>query len=421
MSLRVLSGTDVERISSKFEPIELQCLMAQVFDAVTSLASNSNSKNPPLAGRSNTPRPATQTPHRTTISTENHHILFMPARMDAGPAEYSDSSVRASGTSVKIVSVPKASSTGGLPATTLVIDEHNGSVKAMVNARKLTALRNATGPLVYFLTFKSVLSLPNTGSLLSTSLTFTNGTPRRIVAFGAGNQIEAHVNLYLRFFHGIQKCAIVNRTANDRCKSLIKRLSSSFPQVQFTPLENVSDATEIEEAVSSAGVFICATSSRVPLFPSHWVRAGTQIVLVGSYTPEMQEIDTDLVKRATSPQFQGRESNAKPLLIVDSWDACAKEAGELIKANVSRDDVWELGEMLPRDSSGRLDLGHLTTLLLSKEAMEPLDMDRQPDCAGPVTIFKSVGIGLQDVAIASAVVQKAEELGIGTIVNGYDD
>ncbi|RXW15462.1 hypothetical protein EST38_g10392 [Candolleomyces aberdarensis] len=421
MSLRVLSGTDVERISSNFEPTELQCLMAQVFDAVTSLASTLSPKNSPMAGRSNTPRSTTQTPHRTTISTENHHVLFMPARMAADTAEYSDSGVRASGTSVKIVSVPKSSSPGGLPATTLVLDEHNGSVKAMVNARKLTALRNAAGQLIYLFTFKSMLDLPNTGSLLSTSLAFTNGTPRRIVAFGAGNQIEAHVNLYLRFFHGIQNCTIVNRTANDRFKFLVQRLSSSFPQVQFTPLENLSAAAEVEEEVSSADVIICATSSAIPLFPSRWVRAGTQIVLVGSYTPEMQEIDTDLVKRATLPHFQGRESNAKPLLVVDSWDACSKEAGELIKANLSRDDVRELGEMLPRDSSGRLDLDHLNTLLLSKQATEPLDIDRQPDFTGPVTIFKSVGIGLQDVAIASAVVQKAEELGIGTVVDGYDD
>ena len=38
---------------------------------------------------------------------------------------------------------------------------------------------------------------------------------------------------------------------------------------------------------------------------------------------------------------------------------------------------------------------------------------------GPITMFKSVGVGLQDVAIACAVVDKAEELGIGTRVDGY--
>jgi ornithine cyclodeaminase len=257
--------------------------------------------------------------------------------------------------------------------------------------------------------------------LLSTSLTITNNTPRRIIAFGAGNQIEAHIDLYLRFLPGMQNCTIVNRTVNDRFKSLINRLSSSFPKVQFTPLENTPAATEVEEAVSSADVIICATSSTVPLFPSRWVKAGTQIVLVGSYTPDMHEVDTDLVKRATSRHFEGHESNVKPFLLVDSWDACSKEAGELIKANIVRDDVRELGELLPRDPSGRLDFAHLNAILLSKQTSEPVIVDCEPDFTDPVIIFKSVGIGLQDVAIASAVVQKAEELGVGTIVDGYDD
>ena len=128
----------------------------------------------------------------------------------------------------------------------------------------------------------------------------------------------------------------------------------------------------------------------------------------------MQKIDTDLFQRATL-----RECNVKPLFLVDSLDTCSSEAGELIKGNISRDKVRELEEIFPWEPSGRFDLDHLNTLLLSKQATEPLDMDRQPDFTGPVTIFKSVGIGLKDVAIASSVFQKAEELGIGIVVDGY--
>ena len=139
MSLRVLSGAQVESISSALKPHELPCLMAKVFDAVTTLSSSLGFGDSQQVGRAIASSSATQIPHRTTILTENHKVLFMPARM-------ADDS--ASETSIKIVSVPKGPSPGGLPATTLVIDELDGSVKAMVNARKLTALRNAAGQLI---------------------------------------------------------------------------------------------------------------------------------------------------------------------------------------------------------------------------------------------------------------------------------
>lgn len=58
-------------------------------------------------------------------------MLFMPARVNAT-------------TTIKIVSVPKAGAEG-LPATTLVMDEKTGRVVGVVNARKLTAVRNAAG------------------------------------------------------------------------------------------------------------------------------------------------------------------------------------------------------------------------------------------------------------------------------------
>ena len=61
-------------------------------------------------------------------------MLFMPSRAaDAG------------GTAIKIVSVPSGGGAEGLPATTLVMDETTGRVRGVVNARKLTALRNACG------------------------------------------------------------------------------------------------------------------------------------------------------------------------------------------------------------------------------------------------------------------------------------
>jgi ornithine cyclodeaminase len=121
----------------------------------------------------------------------------------------------------------------------------------------------------------------------------------------------------------------------------------------------------------------------------------------------MQEVDSDLIGRAN--QSKG--------LLVDSREACIKEAGELINAGLRQDDLLEIGRILPMDHSGELDIQALKARLESGLQ----DSGPQiPDFKGPVTLFKSVGIGLQDVAIGAAVVLKAEELGIGYLIGDYD-
>jgi ornithine cyclodeaminase/alanine dehydrogenase-like protein (mu-crystallin family) len=98
----------------------------------------------------------------------------------------------------------------------------------------------------------------------------------------------------------------------------------------------------------------------------------------------MTEVETSLIRRAG-------------LLIVDSRSACMVEAGELIAALVRPEDVHEVGELV---GAGGLPL---------------------PDLSGDrVTIFKSVGLGVQDVAIAKLVVDLAENRGIGCKLNSYD-
>ena len=242
--------------------------------------------------------------------------------------------------------------------------------------------------------------------MLSTSLT-AKRIPRRIVAFGAGNQIHSHLDLHLRFFPQVEKCTIINRSLNERVDHLVTRLSQSFGNVQFSPLASGDTAAQVEEAVKEADLIICATSSTTPLFPSGWVKSGTHIVLIGSYTPQMQEVDGDLIGRAN--QSKG--------LLVDSREACLKEAGELINAGLTRDELLEIGQILPIDRFGGLDIQAL------KDRLKSGIQDSVPQIHGfngPVTLFKSVGIGLQDVAIGTAVVLKAEELGIGHVIDDYD-
>ncbi|EPQ53247.1 NAD P-binding protein [Gloeophyllum trabeum ATCC 11539] len=350
MSVRILSSADVRKITSSFSTQDLLAQSATIFSLLSSKDEGHASDAEIISS-----------PHRTSVQTVNHNVLFMPSR------------VRHIGTAIKVVSVPvtdKARS-GGLPASTMVLDEETGAVKALVNARSLTAIRTAGG------------------SLLSTVFLLSDSQPTTLTAFGAGAQIYAHVSLHMRQFGSIQRANIVNRTSNARLESLMAALKSEFPHAQVSALTGNSGA--VQEAVKSAHIIVTATSSTVPLFDADCVQPGAHIILVGSYKPNMHEVSTSVIRRA------GR-------IVVDSRSACLQEAGELIEARIPGQDLVELGELVD-----------------APEGKAKQELVQEVRKTGDVTIFKSVGVGVQDVMITSAVVKRAEELNIGTVVHGYDD
>ncbi|CCM03049.1 uncharacterized protein FIBRA_05168 [Fibroporia radiculosa] len=363
MSVIILSATNVSTISRSFGPDELTSLMSRVFYSLSQSPSGSSAE--------------IQQPSRISISTSNHTALFMPSRISL------------MGTAIKVVSVPTLSAPqdvreNGLPASTLVLDERTGAVKALVNARHLTALRNAAG------------------SLLATRLLVPPSTPpRTLLAIGAGAQVSAHVSLFLRYFRTIISCTILNRARNSRLLNLVSALEKEYPLVCFdtgTLLGQPEDTeAHLQSAIEQADIIVTATSSTRSLFPSAYVRPGTHLCLIGSYTPNMHEIDSELVRRAGK-------------IVVDSRDACMTEAGELISAGLGPSDLIELGELVQFEGSLADDAPWLPRDALIQQVRD----------SGDITIFKSVGVGLQDVAIASAVVARAEKDRIGLIASEYD-
>ncbi|KAG8851340.1 hypothetical protein FRB96_009405 [Tulasnella sp. 330] len=379
-STLILSAQDVDKLVKEISPKRLIDLMRTVFQT---LSASHEQQSPP----STSPlllETTIQTPHRASIETPKHTTLFMPSRMSS------------QGTAIKIVSVPKAGGGDGLPATTVVIDEATGGIKAIVNARNLTAQRNAAG------------------SLLATSMFIPKYNliqePMTLVCFGAGAQIAAHVRLFLTHYdeatsdRTITRCVIVNRSDNVRLQTLVHDLRRGHPNVRVTSYAFTWDPVattmstqhaEVEAAVRSADMIVCATSSETPLFPSSWMtdpnssslrRRCCHINLVGSYKPTMCEIDSELVRRAR-------------FILVDSKTACAKEAGELI-STPGMVVISKAGE--PEIVDERVvEIGAFTAPLHDDEG------------EGGVTIFKSVGVGAQDVAIASLIVGMAEQKHIG--------
>lgn len=92
---------------------------------------------------------------------------------------------------------------------------------------------------------------------------------------------------------------------------------------------------------------------------------------------------------------------AKGRIVVDKKEAVLEEAGEFIDAGIKGEDLVELGELV--NEGGSLRVGE------------------EDGNGSDITIFKSVGVGIQDVGIAKLVVERAEKMGIGRLVEGYDD
>jgi ornithine cyclodeaminase len=132
----------------------------------------------------------------------------------------------------------------------------------------------------------------------------------------------------------------------------------------------VAAAADLEAAVRGADLVSCATTSAEPLVRGAWLRAGTHLDLVGGFTPAMREADDEAVRRAR--------------VWVDTFDGATREAGDIV--------------------------GPLGNGALSREAIAGdlfgLCRGEAAGRSGPaeITLFKSVGTALEDLAAATLVV-----------------
>jgi alanine dehydrogenase len=134
-----------------------------------------------------------------------------------------------------------------------------------------------------------------------------------------------------------------------------------------------------ELAAQDKDIVITATSSREPVLSGNWIAEGTHLNVIGSNFLGKAEVDAVAVRRCES-------------IIVDSKDQARLEAGDFVQAleegSIHWADVHELGQVIVGRFTGR---AH----------------------AQDVTMFKSLGIALEDIAVAAKVYAKALETGAG--------
>jgi alanine dehydrogenase len=139
-------------------------------------------------------------------------------------------------------------------------------------------------------------------------------------------------------------------------------------------------AASAQAAVAGSDLVVTATTAREPVFCGDWLEEGTHVSGVGANTPAKRELDASTFKRSK--------------IVVDFKDQALEEGGDLREAlkngSIGLNDVYaELGEIVTGRKTGRAS-------------------DRE------ITLFKSVGIAVEDIAAAAYVFEQAEKKGLGT-------
>jgi ornithine cyclodeaminase/alanine dehydrogenase-like protein (mu-crystallin family) len=144
----------------------------------------------------------------------------------------------------------------------------------------------------------------------------------------------------------------------------------------------VRAAASAADAVRGADVVVLATNSVTPAIEDAWVGAGTHVIAIGACRPSQRELDPALIARAR--------------LVVDSRDAAWQESGDVVQG------IQE--GRFPREHA-RVELGEI---LAGREPGRTSD--------GEVTVFKSLGLAIEDVAAAALAYRRAKEAGRGVPV-----
>ena len=234
---------------------------------------------------------------------------------------------------VKVATVAPDNPARGLPriqGVYLLFDADTLTPQAVLDGTALTALRTPA------VSVAAILGrLPD--------------RPLRLVLVGAGPQAIGHA-LTLA---AIRPLATVTYLVRDPSRAPVEALALGSPPA--------------EAALRSADVVVCATSARTPLFPSALLSAEVVVVAVGSHEPDVRELDSALLGRAT--------------VVVEDAATALREAGDVVLA--VEEGTLRPDELVPMSS--------VLTGVADIPAARPL-------------VFKSVGMAWEDLVVAAAVV-----------------
>ena len=258
---------------------------------------------------------------------------------------------------VKSVTVYKDNPTAhGLPATlaTIVLmDSQTGQTLAVMDGGYITAMR--------------------TGAVTGLATKYLARKDARVAGvLGAG--VQARTQLWgMSAGADLEKALVFSLDPPDAQQAFADDTS----EMLGLPIEVASSGRELVESVD---ILSLATTATTPIIDSEWVKPGTHINGIGSHAVGVRELDTATV--------------VKSKLVCDQVDACLAEAGDvqipIEEGALNPDDIYgEIGELITGAKAGR-------------------------ESDDEVTLFKSVGLSIQDISAAHYVYQRALEEGVGT-------
>jgi alanine dehydrogenase len=254
----------------------------------------------------------------------------------------------------KLVTVFGSNAALGLPshlATILLLDSTTGELLSVMDGRYITEARTAAVSAVS----ARLLAREDAGVL---------------AILGSGVQARSH----LRAFSHVR--ALRDVRVWSPSESHRRTFAEEMHREIAAPVSPVASA---RDAVEGADLIVLATAAREPILRSDWVADGAHIAAVGACRPDHREMDTALVKRAR--------------VFVDSRTGALAEAGDLV--------------MPMRE--GAIDAAHIAGELGQLAAGAVAGRGG----AGDVTLFKSLGMAVEDVAAAHLAYERATERGLG--------
>lgn len=289
-----------------------------------------------------------QSPLRTALNVPPDDVtLIMPFYSPAGEGALG----------LKLVSVFPSNVARGLPlihSIVMAVDPVTGTPAALIEGSSLTAIR--------------------TGAASGAATDILARSDAAIVAlFGAGVQARRQ----------LEAVCTVRRIERVLVYSLVGAEEFAAEMAGTGPVPaDITVAASPREAVIAADIICTATTTRTPVFDGRDVRPGTHINGIGSFTPEMQEIDAATVRRAR--------------VFVDSVEAALAEAGDLL---------------IPLNA-GEIALDHFNTEL--GQVIAGIKPGRTS--ADDITFFKSVGVSVQDAMAAQIILRNGSALGLGKTI-----
>ena len=321
-------------------------------------------------------------PVRTVIQVDGDHALFavMPAFVGSAQNDAADfggaspstpradnaaANVRAAGPrtgrdaalGTKLVTVFGANAARGLPthlASILLLDPETGALRAVLDGRYITESRTAAVSAV-------------------SSRLLARSKAASLAIIGSGVQAHSHLEALSRV-HSLRHVAVWSPNSAHRERFVTDATEAATDAAPYT----IRAVDHPGEAVVGADVIVLVTSSPAPVIESGWVKPGAHVISVGACRPTQRDMDPALVARAR--------------LFVDSRAAALVESGDIVmgvQEGRFRADhiVAEIGELV-NGTPGRQN-------------------DRE------VTIFKSLGMAVEDVTAADLAYRRAVERGVG--------